>query len=140
ADRPAGPVRERHRASDDLVGLARIDPEAERHLDGLVELGLGQAFDEADRLGRRVFAGLVDQLAGGLVALAVAAHASTSTPMLRAVPAMIFMAWSTSLALRSAFLRSAICRTWSPDRRATFVRFGSLEPFSTPAACLISSA
>jgi len=60
--------------------------------------------------------------------------------MLRAVPAMIFMAASTSFAFRSAILRSAILRSCSRVSVATFSRFGSPDPFSIPAACLISSA
>src|SRR3712207_130354 len=55
-------------------------------------------------------------------------------PIDRAVPAMIFSAWSRSLALRSAILVCAISRTWSRVTVATLVLCGSPEPFSTPAA------
>ena len=55
-------------------------------------------------------------------------------PIDRAVPAMIFSAWSRSLALRSAILVVAISRTWSRVTVATLVLCGSPEPFSTPAA------
>src|SRR5215218_7960270 len=55
-------------------------------------------------------------------------------PIDRAVPAMIFSAWSRSLALRSAILVWAISRTWSRVTEATLVLCGSPEPFSTPAA------
>src|SRR3954462_1455016 len=55
-------------------------------------------------------------------------------PIDRAVPAMIFSAWSRSLALRSAILVVAISRTWSRVTVATFVLCGSPDPLSTPAA------
>ena len=58
----------------------------------------------------------------------------TVMPIDRAVPAMIFSAWSRSLALRSAILVVAISRTWSRVTVATLVLCGSPEPFSTPAA------
>src|SRR5205085_3977169 len=58
----------------------------------------------------------------------------TVMPIDRAVPAMIFSAWSRSLALRSAIFVVAISRTWSRVTVATFVLCGSPEPFSTPAA------
>ena len=79
-------------------------------------------------------------VAGGLAVALAVTHASTSTPMLRAVPSMMRIALSRSLALRSAIFFSAISRTCDWLSRATFSRFGSPEPFSTPAACLISSA
>jgi hypothetical protein len=53
---------------------------------------------------------------------------------------MIFMACSTSWALRSFIFVSAIWRTWSWVSRPTLSLFGSGDPFSIPAACLISSA
>src|SRR5918998_3503564 len=55
-------------------------------------------------------------------------------PIDRAVPAMIFSAWSRSLALRSAIFVWAISRTWSRVTVATLVLCCSPEPFSTPAA------
>src|SRR3954469_25837098 len=55
-------------------------------------------------------------------------------PIDRAVPAMIFSAWSRSLALRSAILVVAISRTWSRVTVATLVLCGSPDPLSTPAA------
>src|SRR3954447_24190789 len=61
-------------------------------------------------------------------------------PIERAVPSMILMAASMSLALRSAILVSAISRTWALDRLATLVFCGTAEPFSTPAALRISRA
>ena len=67
------------------------------------------------------------------VALAVLGHhATTSTPIERAVPAMIFAAWSTSWALRSGSFFSAISRTWACVIVPTLSRLGSPEPFSMP--------
>jgi len=75
------------------------------------------------------------------VALAVdRGNASTSTPMLLAVPAMIRAAISTSFALRSAIFFWAMSRTCAWVSTATLSRLGTPEPFSIPAACLISSA
>ena len=41
-------------AADQLVGLAGVDAEPDGQLDGLVELGRGQALHQVDGLGRRV--------------------------------------------------------------------------------------
>ena len=62
------------------------------------------------------------------------------TPIERAVPAMILVAASRSLAFRSGILRSAIWRAWSTVIEPTFSACGSPEPFSIPAASLISTA
>ena len=70
----------------------------------------------------------------------LAISATTSTPIERAVPAMIFAAWSTSCAFRSASFFSAIWRTWASVIVPTLVRFGSPEPFSMPIAWRISTA
>ncbi len=65
---------------------------------------------QLDRLGRRVLALAVDLHQARAVALAAGRHQPvTSTPIERAVPSMIFDAWSTSCALRSGSLVSAIC-------------------------------
>ena len=50
ADGLAGARGQRHDAADHLVGVARIDAEVERDLDGLVELGRRVLLDERDRL------------------------------------------------------------------------------------------
>ena len=62
------------------------------------------------------------------------------TPIERAVPAMILVAASRSLAFRSGILRSAIWRAWSTVIEPTFSLCGSPEPFSIPAASLIRTA
>src|SRR4029453_4100022 len=64
----------------------------------------------------------------------------TSTPIERAVPAMIFDAASMSFAFRSGFLRSAIWRTWSIVIVPTLFTCGSPEPLGIPAASLIRTA
>ena len=58
----------------------------------------------------------------------------------RAVPSMIFEAWSRSFALRSGIFFSAIARTWALEIVPTLSRFGSPEPLSIPMASLISTA
>ena len=90
------------------------------------------------KVGRLVLAHAVHLLAQLAVALAVL-HL-TSTPIDRAVPSMIFIAWSTSLAFRSGILVSAIVRTWARLIVPTFSLFGSPDPFSMLMACLISTA
>ena len=102
---------ERDGPANQLVGLPGVDPEAERDLDRLVELRLRELFEQAHRLDRRILALPVDALEGDAKPLARTTHADTSTPIERAVPAMMRMACSTSFALRSAILRSAICRS-----------------------------
>src|SRR2546429_454699 len=57
-------------------------------------------------------------------------------PMDRAVPAMIFSAASTSLALRSDIFFSAISRSWALLIEPTLSRCGTPEPFCTPAALI----
>src|SRR5262249_1984894 len=134
-------VRQGDGAAHHLIGLSRVDPQPHRHLDGLVELRLGELAHDPDRLVGRVVLLAVDLLQRCLVALSGArAHASTSTPIDRAVPAMMRIAMSTSTAFRSFIFDSAIWRTCAWDSRATLLRLGSPEPFSMPAACLMSSA
>ena len=71
-----------------------------------------ELLDERDRLGGRVLVLAVVALARLEVCLAVLGHQSaTSTPIERAVPAMIFAAWSRSLALRSSSFVCAISRS-----------------------------
>ena len=60
--------------------------------------------------------------------------------MLRAVPSMIFIAASTSLALRSGILVSAMARTCSRVTVPTLLRLGSPEPLSMPRASRSSTA
>src|SRR5581483_12286534 len=123
---PAGAVREHQRAAELLVGVPDVQPEPEVDLDGLVELRARELLQHADRLDRRVDRLAVDAAARLDVLLPVLCHyRSTSTPIERAVPAMISAAWSTSRAFRSCSFVSAICRTWSRESRPTLFRFGS---------------
>src|SRR6266545_899453 len=93
--------------------MARVDAEPYGDVHGLIELGERRA----------------------LQLLAWAVHQSTtSSPMDRAVPAIIFMALSRSDALRSAILISAIFLTCARVTRPTLVRLGCPLPFSTPAS------
>src|SRR4051812_43662924 len=140
ADVLARSVREHERAAQLLVGVADVEAEPEMHLDRLVELRVRERLQAPDRLDGRVRNLAVDRAQGFLVALAVVAHRSTSTPIDRAVPAMISAAWSTSRAFRSSSFVSAIWRPWSRERRPTLTRFGSAEPLSSRSASLISTA
>src|SRR5579884_3495411 len=137
----AGAVREHQRASELLVRVADVEAEAEVHLDRLVEFRAGELLQHPHRLRRRVGRLAIDAAPGLDVALAATRHqSSTSTPIDRAVPAMIRAAWSTSRAFRSCSFASAIDRTWSRVSRPTLFRFGSAEPFSSRNASLISTA
>src|SRR5438093_233535 len=73
-----------------------------------------------------------------LLAALLRHYSTTSRPIERAVPSIIFMAASVSYALRSLLFASTIWRTCDRVIRPTFSRFGFAEPFSTPAARLSS--
>jgi hypothetical protein len=66
--------REGQRATDDLIGLAGVNPEPEGQLDGLVELGLGQLLDHVDSLGDAVLLLAVDLAERLGVLLSVLGH------------------------------------------------------------------
>src|SRR3954471_16812193 len=137
----AEPVGQRDGAAQLLVGVADVEARADVDLDGLVELRALELLDQPDRLGRAVLVVAVDLPAGLEELLAVPCHqAPTSTPIERAVPAMIFIAWSTSCALRSCSFFSAIARSWAWLIVPTFSRCGSPEPFSMLIAWRISTA
>ena len=75
-------------------------------LDGLVEVRALERLDEVDRLGGLVLVVAIDAGPRLQMLASVTAHDTTSTPIERAVPAMILLAASMSLALRSSsFLR-----------------------------------
>src|SRR4051794_211995 len=134
------PVGQRDGAAQLLVGVAHVEPGADVDLDGLVERRALGVLDQGDRLGGRVLALAVDLPARLQELPAVARHQATSTPIERAVPAMIFMAASTSFAFRSSSFFSAIERSWSCEILPTFSRCGSPEPLSMPIAWRISTA
>src|SRR5690606_34001422 len=110
-------VRQDDGAAHHLVGLAGIDSELQRNLDGRVELRRTGFLRERDCLGRSVETVCLDLLGGSLVSLGLShdysPQPSTVMPMERAVPEMIEIAASMSFAFRSACLVSAIWRTWS---------------------------
>ena len=86
-------MRQRDRAAQLLVRVAHVEAGADVELDGLVELRVRGLLDEAHRLVRQVLALAVDLLAQLEVLAPVASHyATTSTPIERAVPSMIFAA------------------------------------------------
>src|SRR4029434_680329 len=103
-----------HHAAHVLVGVARIDAEVHRDLDGLVELRLGALLDQIHRLLDIVEGVAVDRAVGLGQALSFARHgpySTTSKPIERAEPLIMAIAASTLLALRSTIFFSAISRT-----------------------------
>src|SRR3954463_3922838 len=89
----AEPVRQRDRAAQLLVRVADVQARADVDLDGLVEFGPLELLDELDGLVRRILVRAIDLLARRAVRLAMGRHyATTSTPIERAVPAMILAA------------------------------------------------
>src|SRR5439155_24233823 len=148
-------VRARNGAANHLVGFPRIDPEPDGNVDGLVELVGREPFNKADRFLDRVLLGAIDLLQrlcvlfpGHVFLLWSSAshtrlprdggnYSVTVTPIERAVPSMIFIAASTSLALRSGILSSAISRTLLRLIVPTLFWLGCPETFSSPAFCLI---
>src|SRR5690606_36855547 len=70
----AGAVRQADRAAGPPVGLAGVDAEPERHLDGGVELGGRTLLGETHGLGGGVETATVDRLSGLAVALAARGH------------------------------------------------------------------
>ena len=67
----AGAVGQRDGAADVLVGLARVDAQAEVDLDGLVELGGRELLGQGDGLEGGVELGAVDLRRAGAITLAV---------------------------------------------------------------------
>ena len=139
-------VREHRDAPDLLVRVAGVRAGPQVELDGLVERRRGRLLDQGDGLFRLVFATLFKQGLGLSVPLASNCHESvlgsgyaprsTVMPMLLAVPSTILMAASMSMAFRSFIFCSAISFTLEAGTEPTFSAWGSLLPFSMPAACL----
>ena len=110
----AGAVRQHDGAAHHLVGVPGVDAETERDLDRLVELGVVHVAHQLHRLAELVAALLHLRL--GLMVLLRMSHrpppyATTSMPMLRAVPSMIRIAASSDVVLRSGSLVLAIAST-----------------------------
>ena len=105
----AGSRRQHDGTAHDLIGVTRIDAEANHRLDRLVELGERRALHDLERLPRLVRRAEHAVLRRGPVLLAVRLHQSTtSTPIERAAPATIAMADSIESVLRSGIFTSAI--------------------------------
>src|SRR5262249_48832196 len=85
-----GAVRQIHHAAHHLVGMARVDPKIHRHLDGLVELGLGPLLDHLHGRVERIELCAIDPFARRTNTLAMCRHrliplpgAPSSAPSLR---------------------------------------------------------
>ena len=104
----AGAVREHRRATDLLVGLRCINAQIDRHVDGLVELGHRKLLDEGECLIDVVGLAGQDLRGPGLHALLHSCHdqRSTSTPIERALPAIVRTAASRSAAKASSLSSS----------------------------------
>src|SRR6185312_5897769 len=137
--RPAGAVGQEQRAAQLLVGVADVHAEAQVHLDGLVELGRLERLQRPHRVERRIGALAVDRGAGCRVLLA-GHQAPTSTPIERAVPAMMCIAASTSFAFRSGSFVSAISRSWARLIVFILVWFGLPDLLAMLSASQISTA
>jgi hypothetical protein len=112
SDAAAGAVRKADRSAQLLVSVTDVYAEAHVQLDRRVEFREFGLEHHSDGVGWVVSPVRVDRQAGLLVSLAALAHQlATVTPMLRAVPAITFIAESTSLAFRSGSLVSAIWRS-----------------------------
>src|SRR5437867_5692211 len=156
----ADAVWEHDRATDHLVGVLRVHAQAEREIDGLVELRHRHALHERDRVLERVLLvgsdlrrGLVVPLARPFaddrrhVALSYslrlarpAARYTTSMPMLRAVPSMVRIAESIESVFRSTSLLCAISRTCWRVTLPILSLWGTADALAIPAARLSSTA
>ena len=125
AHRLSGAGRQHDRAAHDLIGVARIDAQANGDFHRLIKLRECGLLDDLQRLLRLVDRRDVAVLRGGVVLLSVLAHQSTtSSPIERAAPATIIMADSIVSQLRSGILSSAILRTCALVTLPTLFRFG----------------
>src|SRR5919112_4103694 len=126
---------EHHRSTHDLIGVPRIDAQIDCHVNRLIELRERRVLHQGHGLGNRILPGPVDLGDSAPELLSPRGHQSTtSSPIERAVPAIIRIALSRSEALRSAILISAIFLTWARVTRPTLVRLGCPLPFSIPAS------
>ena len=141
ADRFACAMGQHRHATQLLVGMPRIreGPQVQFHC--FVEFGGGALLGQVHCFRGLIGSVLVYLLGGGVVSLTVLGHPypSISTPMLRAVPSIIFMAASTVAALRSFCLVSAIWRTAERDTVPTLSWRGCSLPLVTPSAFRMSS-
>ena len=56
----ASPRRQNNRTTNQLIRLARIDTQRNRHIDGLVKLGVGEFLGQLECLGHRIVLAAVD--------------------------------------------------------------------------------
>src|SRR5207253_3557587 len=136
----AGTVRQVDDAAHHLIGMARIDAEIHRHLDGLVELGLGPLLDHLHRLFERIKLGAVDTFANGGGAFSEVGHgaySATSTPMERAEPSTMRIAASMVSQLRSLIFCWAISRTCALVMMPTLSRPGVFDLLFSLASFLM---
>ena len=138
-DALAGAVGQGNGAAHILVGVAGVDAEIHRHLDGLVEFRVRPLLDDADGFPDRVepipfqaFAGVAEAFSG-----ARHVYPTTSIPIERAEPARMRTAASTSLAFRSFIFSPAICSSCLRVTEPATMRPGSVEPLSSLAAFLM---
>src|SRR5690606_22378416 len=124
-----------------LVGMARVDAEIHRDLDGLVELRLGVTLGDPHRLVQRVALRAVEARIDAAQPLAVLRHgaqpSTTVMPMERAEPASMRTAASSSLAFMCCILVLAISsscdfvtRPTGPPRPGVWLPFSSFAALS----------
>ena len=143
ADVAAGAVREHERAAELLVGVADVEPEAEVHLDRLVELrelaiALSMRIASTGEyvFSRSICAARVDVASCRAAPLQVHLHAHRARRARDDQRGLVDVARVQILELRLGDL-SAPGRC---ESRPTLSRFGSAEPFSSRSASLIRTA
>src|SRR4029434_2936524 len=138
----ARPVRQRRRAAHRLVGLARVDAQIAGDVDRLRKLRSSELLHEIEGLVGRIDLRGIDLGAGRLLALAELRHGyspSTSTPMLRALPAIVRTAASRSAAVRSGIFVRAISSACARVSSPTLSVCGLGLPLSILSALRIST-
>src|SRR5699024_3980359 len=112
----AGAVGQHDGAADLLVGVAGVHAQLHVELHGLIELGGGGLDDQIHGLRGVIQVRLVDLLCAVLILFSstrisiLLPYSPTTTPMERALPAIMLMAASMLAAFRSRILVSAILR------------------------------
>src|SRR3981081_3805757 len=140
--RLARAMRHHGRAAHLLVGLAGVDAEIHGRIHRFGELGSGEFLHQLQRLLHRIVFARSELRLPGLDTLrdGHAQTPSTSTPMLRALPAMVRTAASRSAAVRSGCFILAISSSCWREILPTLAVLGVPLPFSIPSALRISTA
>src|SRR5262249_41596137 len=136
----AGSIRQRDHAAHHLIGMARVDAEVHRNLDGLVELGFRPLLDHLHRFLDRIELAAIDPLArrnGTFAELGHDGYSLTSMPMERAEPSTMRMAASMVSQFKSFIFFSAISLICALLRLPTCSRPGVFDPLSSLAAFLM---